>query len=365
MRFNKRTVWVSVIPVLALFQTASSGSLDVRQDSVSGRSVATMNDNFRRLDADKLDKRAAQKLIAETNTGMKNLIINGDMRIDQRNAGAAVTISTSAFPYSVDRFFGRSDGAATTHQRVASGITGFPYALRVTGAAGNTLAQVLQRVEATNIAHAHGQPLTFSCWIAASNATNVEFKTYYPSAADDYTTGTVTSITTFTVTATLTRFSATISSASAENGLQVYLTLNPGLGAGETLTTTGWQLELGDTATAFDYRLRGEELGLCQRYYYQAGYGASGTASDTTVIAVGTTHPTTMRGTPTVSLVKTSIQIRTNGSASQTGSSCALEDAAADTKGWFIRMSGFSGLTARDTIIQMHDSNWLGLNSEL
>jgi len=305
-------------------------------------------------------------VVSDYALGMKNLIINGDMRIDQRNFGAAVTISTSAFPYSVDRFFGAAGGAAVTHQRVASGITGFPYALRMTGSAGNTSCDIVQRIESSNIAHADSGKITFSFYAAHSAGGSVVVLLQEPTAADNYTAVNVGYSQTFTLTSALTRYAYTTTlSTSAVHGLQVRMYDATGLGAGETLTTTGWQVELGDTATAFEYRPRPLELMMCQRYYYRAGYGASGNATDTTVIAVGTTHPTTMRGTPTMALIKTSIQIRTDGSASQTGSSCALADAAADTKGWFIRMSGFSGLTARDTIIQMHDSDWLGLNAEL
>jgi hypothetical protein len=305
-------------------------------------------------------------VVSDYALGMKNLIINGDMRIDQRNAGAAVTISVGALPYSVDRFFGAAGGAAVTHQRVASGITGFPYALRMTGAAGNTACEIIQRIESSNIAHADSANITLSFYAAHSAGGAVTVLLQEPTAADNYATTNAGYSQTFTLTNALTRYVYTTTlSTSAVHGLQVRLMDTDGLGAGETLTTTGWQVELGDTATAFDYRLRGTELVLCQRYYYRAGYGASGTASDTAVIAVGSTHPTAMRGAPTMSLVKTSIQIRTNGSASQTGSSCALADNAADSKGWFIRMSGFSGLTARDTIIQMHDSDWLAFSSEL
>jgi hypothetical protein len=45
-------------PTLAL-----AGSVDVRQETVDGQAVATVNDNFRRLDQQKLDKRAVEKLI--------------------------------------------------------------------------------------------------------------------------------------------------------------------------------------------------------------------------------------------------------------------------------------------------------------
>ena len=44
---------------------------------------------------------------------LKNRIINGDMRIDQRNAGASVTITaTSASQYVLDRFYLRAESAA-------------------------------------------------------------------------------------------------------------------------------------------------------------------------------------------------------------------------------------------------------------
>lgn len=40
------------------------GSLDVRQDVVDGQAVSTVNDNFRRLDKDKLDKKGVKDLMA-------------------------------------------------------------------------------------------------------------------------------------------------------------------------------------------------------------------------------------------------------------------------------------------------------------
>ncbi|MBL8425473.1 MAG: hypothetical protein JNK06_18570 [Candidatus Accumulibacter phosphatis] len=47
-------------------------------------------------------------------------LVNGDMRIDQRNAGVAQTFTNgAAVAYSVDRFYGSSVGANITGQRVA------------------------------------------------------------------------------------------------------------------------------------------------------------------------------------------------------------------------------------------------------
>ena len=72
---------------------------------------------------------------------------------------------------------------------------------------------------------------------------------------------------------------------------------------GATWYLTGVQLEVGSTATSFDYRSYGTELQLCQRYY-QYYYGASGKmsqpASSGTYVAMPVYYKATMRATPTV-----------------------------------------------------------------
>jgi hypothetical protein len=76
-----------------------------------------------------------------------------------------------------------------------------------------------------------------------------------------------------------------------------------------TLDITGVQLEIGNTATPFEHRSYGEELSLCQRYYYQIGphsgaqrFGIDGFYSNGTGAALNVmfTHPTTMRAAPTL-----------------------------------------------------------------
>jgi len=66
------------------------------------------------------------------------------------------------------------------------------------------------------------------------------------------------------------------------------------------------QLEIGSTATSFDYRPYGTELALCQRYYYRTTYGANSTTlavgavnGTTSAAQCGFTHPVTMRASPT------------------------------------------------------------------
>ena len=60
-----------------------------------------------------------------TSQAGRNLVINGNMAIDQRNVGASVTItSTGATQYTVDRFYGVSSVASKfTVQQNAAAVT--------------------------------------------------------------------------------------------------------------------------------------------------------------------------------------------------------------------------------------------------
>ena len=74
--------------------------------------------------------------------------------------------------------------------------------------------------------------------------------------------------------------------------------------ASATFDVTGVQLEVGDKATPFEHRSYGEELALCQRYYFKFLEGATKeigvawyyTGSHASFML---RYPTTMRATPT------------------------------------------------------------------
>lgn len=75
-------------------------------------------------------------LAAQTSvpTGYRNRIINGDMRVDQRNAGASQTITAAAaLAYTVDRFYAYCTGANVMGQQVV--ISNAQKRYRFTGAA--------------------------------------------------------------------------------------------------------------------------------------------------------------------------------------------------------------------------------------
>jgi hypothetical protein len=275
--------------------------------------------------------------------GLKNRIINGDMRIDQRNAGAAVTAS-GAFP--VDRFtISNGSGGAYSAEQNSSAPVGFINSVKYTTTTANAVTttqtmQFIQRIEGTNVSDlawgsANAKTVTLSFWVRSSltgtfggalrnsgNGRSYPF-TYSISVADtwEYKTVTIpgdTSGTWLTTTgigivlvfslgsgpdASGTAGSwASANYASATGAVSVVGTLNA------TWYITGVQLEIGTSATPFERRLYNQELANCQRYYITVG-GDTYTQTLTMMQAFSTVgfnggtvpFPVKMRTTPTFS----------------------------------------------------------------
>jgi hypothetical protein len=240
---------------------------------------------------------------------MRNRIINGDFRIDQRNAGASVTVtSTSAVTFAVDRTYGY--GSVTSKfsmQRNAGSVTppaGFSYYLGATSLSSYTVGSsdlfVLgQTIEGLNVADlnwgtANASTVTLSFWVRSSLTGTFGGALRNDSDTRSYPfTYTISSANTWeqksiTVAGDTTGTWLTTNGAGLKLifGLGVGSTLSGTAGAwagasyqsatgatsvvgtnGATFYITGVQLEKGSTATSFDYRPYGTELALCQRYY--------------------------------------------------------------------------------------------------
>lgn len=208
---------------------------------------------------------------APTNGYRRNRIINGGMQIDQRNAGASQTFTAAAaLAYSVDRFYGYCTGANVTGARVAgSSINQYRY--QFTGAASVTAIGFAQRIEAANSYDLNNGTAYFSVDLANSLLTTVTWTAYYATTADTF--GTLASPTrtsiatgTFTVTSTITNYTASISiPAAATTGIEIVLTV--GAQTSGTWTIGNVQLEAGSSSTPFERLPIGQTLMLCQRYY--------------------------------------------------------------------------------------------------
>lgn len=266
------------------YQLASGGPVVLANDSVTfakiqniatsrilGRSTALSGDIEELTIGSGLTLSGGQ--LSASMVGFKNLLINGAMAIDQRNSGAAQSFTAgAALAYSVDRWYGYCTGANVTGQRVA-GTTPNQFNYRFTGAASVTKIGFSQRIEAANSQHLAGTTATLSVDLANSLLTTVTWTAWYANTADTF--GTLASPTrtqiatgTFTVNSTLTRYSANISiPAAATTGIEIEFSV--GSQTSGTWTIGRAQLEAENSAPSFDYRPVGQELALCQRYYYK------------------------------------------------------------------------------------------------
>lgn len=266
-----------------------------------------------------LDTTLAGSLNAPNTFAFKNRIINGDMRIDQRNAGASVTQTTGAL-YSVDRF--GITGTVTskfTAQQNAGSVTppaGFTNYLGITSSSAYSvltgdLFVCYQRIEGFNAADlawgtASAATVTLSFWVRSSltgtfggslknSADNRSYPfTYTISAANTWEQKSVTIAGDTSGTwltnngvgiqlsfslGTGTTFSGTAGAWAGANYLSATGATSVVGTNGATLYITGVQLEKGRLATSFDYRPYGTELSLCQRYYEKSFPQATAPAS--------------------------------------------------------------------------------------
>lgn len=214
----------------------------------------------------------------------RNLLVNGSCSIDQRNAGANQTITAAAnIAYTVDRWYAYCTGANVVGARVAS--TG---AYQFTGAASVTGINFGQRIEAANSAHLAGQTATLSVDLSNSVLTTVTWTAYYANTNDTFGqapasfTRTQIATGTFTVSSTVTRYSASFAvPGAATTGIDIMFSV--GAQTSGTWRINNAMLEPGPTATPFERRPIGVELALCQRYYEKSfttasfGIGSFGT----------------------------------------------------------------------------------------
>jgi hypothetical protein len=327
--------------------------------------------------------------------GLKNRIINGDMRIDQRNAGASISNNTTGSQFSLDRWLIYGSQASKFNiQQDAGAVTppvGFNDYLGCTSTSAYTVTSadefdVIQRIEGYNMADfawgtANAKTVTFSFWARSSltgtfggafgNATlnRMYVFSYTISAANtwEYKTITIAGDTTGTWDAT------------NGKGIQIYFSIGAGTSnqgtpgvwgstvllaptgqtsvvgtSGATWYITGVQLEVGSTATPFERRLYNQELANCQRYYWQRNRETNYAGLCTGIMRGATTsrmyvqYPVTMRSSPTLSFTNIGNLAVCAGSVDLTPSS---PNQYANTTGAMLDITTTSGTVGQGTVL--------------
>ena len=277
-------------------------------------------------------------------TGMKNRIINGNMVVDQRNAGASVTPTSGA--YTLDRFyFSLSQASKLTSQQNAGAVTppaGFTKYLGVTSSSAYTVGAseifaVAQQIEGYNIADlawgtASAATVTLSFWVRSSLTGTFGGAINNDGSSRSYPFSYTISVANTWEQKSITIAGDTSGTWGSTNGTGINLRFGLGVGStvsgtagawsgstfysatgatsvvgtsGATFYITGVQLERGSNATSFEFIDYGRQLIQCQRYFYKPTFNEEcyiGVCYSTSGVNCPIGFPITMRSAPTVTL---------------------------------------------------------------
>ena len=303
---------------------------------------------------------------------LRNRIINGDMRIDQRNAGASVTPANGAYTldrWGVNQFANASKFSVQQNAGSVTPPAGFTNYLGVTSLSAYSIGvgdiyALFQRIEGFNVADlgwgtANAQTVTLSFWVRSSltGTFGGAFQNEAGDRAYPFT---------YTISAANTWEKETITVAGdttgtwlKTNGSGLQITFGLGVGSNRSATAGSWQagnfgsatgatsvvgtngatwyltgvqLEQNTSATPFERRLYNQELANCQRYF------AAISPADLCGYSINTTQgifavylPVPFRSTPTGITVTPANFSVVNGSNSLTTPSAITFDDAKTT----------------------------------
>ena len=282
--------------------------------------------------------------------GRRNLIINGAMQVAQRSTSEETDVGYKT----VDRFrTSGSNGGGLRQQQIALTSSDTPFAsgfrnsyrMKVvtadTGASGR-FASIIYFVEAQDLANSGwdytstSSNLTISFW-AKSSVAGTYYARFITQDGTLYAYGhpyTLTANTWTYVTFTVTGNANITVDNNNDKGMTIEWVLEYGTAYTDssfvddtwtayngsirtddfaqswrgttdaTFEITGVQLEVGSVATPFEHRSYGEELALCQRYFYtcsRSGYLVGRGNGSANLANVNMPTPVLMRTTPSIS----------------------------------------------------------------
>lgn len=344
--------------------------------------------------------------------GFRNRILNGDCRIDQRNAGASVTPSATN-TYTLDRFKVLiSQASKFSVQQSSVAPAGFVNSALITSLAATSVAAsdlfcFVQYIEGVNTADlgwgaAGASTVTLSFWVRSSltgafggSLQNSAGNRCYPfsytiNSANTWEQKTVTIAgdttgTWLTTSGIGIRVIFGLGVGSTYSGTAGAWTSSPDILAptgatsvvgtnGATFYITGVQLEAGTVASPFERVEYGAMLRACQRYYYRqsastafAFFHAGFNNSTTRQFGI-LNFPQMMRATPTLETTGTASNYQILYSGSSAACTGISLDGQTTNFSAFVIADVASGLTAgQGSILRANNttSAYLGYSAEL
>jgi len=281
-------------------------------------------------------------------TSKRNMLMNGDMRVSQRNGTSAVTVSASAGAYTLDRWQLYTNSGNYSVQQITDSTlpSGFLNAAKITvSSVGNTsgsgnAVHFEQKIEANNISHLNwgggnaGTAKTCTLSFFVKSSVTGTYSVHFGNDNDRF------YVATYTVDSANTWEKKSITLAGPSDGtwntgtgrgLEIVWVLLQGSGgttsslnqwisdedfaststtqwgtnSGATFFLTGCQFEIAGVAQPFEHEGFEQNLARCRRYFQQ--YNATnaytrfalGVAYDGSTIAAPLNLPVQMRAAPT------------------------------------------------------------------
>ena len=286
--------------------------------------------------------------------GDKNIIINGLMECCQRgNYSSAVSLSDDT--YYLDRWVSDLAGVSATIQNVSNGYLSKIKTQKLTATSSATGRLVsIQKIEVSG--YMLGVELTASAQVKSNSSDARLFLV-------DNTNGTVLGVQAHTGGGAFEKLTVSGTPPTTCTDLRVYVALrgaaqeNVSITSGDYFEFTEVQLEIGSTATSYQYESYGTTLQKCLRYYEKiddAGtYRPNGVAFSTTSTNIPLQFSVQKRAAPTVTVVAVGQIYRAGAWRTPTGSSvigsgiygCTIDiqqTSFSTENGYFIRNYNFT-----------------------
>jgi len=283
----------------------------------------------------------------QDNVKFRNIIINGDMSIDQRNSGSSVTATNGG--YTIDRWLtGSSQSSKFTVDQETDAPTGFSYSVKLTSSAATTpgasdqywFAQNIEGFNTAYLEYGNSNAKTVTVSFHVKSSLTGTFSGSLMNSAYNYSHPFTYSISSAN---TWEKKSVVITGATAGTwigatngvGIRMYFSLGNGsnfLGtagswsasqnngatgetqfvatSGATLFITGVQLEAGTTASDFEFLPYDVNFERCLRYFQKTNYDFLGfgfATANSQWLYHNVFYNTLMRATPTASSDSTAV----------------------------------------------------------